>query len=114
MTDDTSYIRGQIDGEVKAHLRSHDARLDRAEQMLTTVTRDLNSLVLATAHLEEAAKADKETAIATAKALADAETSRREKGRERWTPIERLAALLCLLITLGGMIVLIVQVASGG
>jgi hypothetical protein len=112
MTDDTSYIRGQIDGEVKAHLRSHDARLDRAEQMLTTVTRDLNSLVLATAHLEEAAKADKETAIATAKALADAEASRREKGKERWTPIERFTAIIASIIGLTGWVYLIAHIAG--
>lgn len=107
---DDSYERGQIDGKVQAHLESHDGRLDRVEAMLTTVTRDLNSLVLATQHLEEAAKADKETAKATARALAEAEAMRRARSEDHWTPYQRVFAGIGALSAFTGCAYLLVEV----
>jgi chemotaxis response regulator CheB len=98
---ETSYDRGRIDGEVQARLGGHDDRLTRIEAATEENTRDINGLVLATRHLEEASKADKETALATAKALATAEKERRERQEDhrddieaRWSPWQKLFVAL--------------------
>jgi hypothetical protein len=91
---EAGYERGAIDGRVEARLDNQESRLDHVDDLLEKVGQDINGLVLATRHLEEAARADKETATATAKALADAEKARRDKTEERWTPLQRSLAVI--------------------
>lgn len=108
--DESDYQRGQIDGKVEARLDSHDDQLKHIFGVLAKVGRDLNALVLATQHLEEAARADKETAKATAAALADAEESRRAKSEDHWTPFQRVFAGIGGLSALTGCLYVLAEV----
>jgi hypothetical protein len=110
---DVSYDRGRIDGEVRARLGSHDTEIAAIKRALTTVTQDIGSLVLATQHLNEAAQAEREKVVATAKALAEAESARRDKDKARWTPIERFTAVIASVVGLTGWIYLIAHIVTG-
>jgi hypothetical protein len=51
----------------------------------------------------DSAAADRATVLTTAKALKDADDARRDKGEQKWTPIQRLALVLGALAAVAGV-----------
>jgi hypothetical protein len=84
------YERGKID----QRLDGHDKHFDQINGSLKDVAANLSDLNLGIQRLVDSAEADRATVLTTAKALKDAEEARRDKGEARWSPVQRLAALL--------------------
>jgi hypothetical protein len=57
----------------------------------------LAAQTLAIQQLADQAKADAVTRVATATALKDAEDVRRDKSEQRWTPVQRVIALIAAI-----------------
>jgi hypothetical protein len=84
------YDRGRVDERIAAH----DRHFDMINGSLKDILANLSALNLGMQRLVDSAEADRATVITTAKALRDAEDARRDKGEARWSPVQRLAALL--------------------
>lgn len=84
------YQRGQID----ERLASHDKHFEAINGSLKEVAVNLADLNLGIQRLIDSAAADRATVLTTAKALKDADDARRDKGEARWSPVQRLIALI--------------------
>lgn len=114
MTDPPSdYERGVAAGGIEARLADHDRHFALINGSLVKVAengiehvRAINSLVLQVQRLADQADASARTAVATAKALKDADESRRAVSERAWTPWQRLIAVV------GGLVSASVLVAA--
>lgn len=94
-----AYERGVREGEAKAQLADHGARLDAHDKVLAKMADTENELASAVRSLTEARAADAKTRIDTAAALAAADEQRRNQSKVTWTPFQRLLAVLAVLLT---------------
>jgi len=81
-------------GKIDERLASHDKHFERINGSLADVAKNLASLNLGIQRLIDSAQADRATVLTAAKALKDADEARRDKGDARWSPVQRLAAVL--------------------
>src|ERR1017187_452029 len=94
------YDRRRVDERIAAH----DRHFDMINGSLKDILANLSALNLGMQRLVDSAEADRATVITTAKALRDAEDARRDKGEARWSPVQRLAALLGSLAAAVGVL----------
>jgi hypothetical protein len=81
-------------GKIDQRLAGHDKHLSQINGSLEKVADNLAKLNLGIQQLIDSAAADRATVVTTAKALKDADDVRRDRGDARWTPVQRLAAIL--------------------
>lgn len=91
-------------GRIAERLDHHDKHFETINGTLMDVGRNLASLNIGIQRLVDSAEADRATVLTTAKALKDAEEARRDKGEARWSPVQRLAALLGSLAAAVGVL----------
>lgn len=119
--DSTEYERGLAAGSVLARLDSHDQHLSKINGSMDRVADELGSLkdlhqdlLRAIQRLGDAAEADRSTVVTTAAALKDADAARRDQGERRWTPIQRLIAVVVALAAVASVITgLLVWLSQG-
>jgi len=89
-------MEGKID-LLTYKLTSLDSRVEKHDQ-------EIGVLKVDSQRLSEQAVARDATAVALAAALKEAETSRREKSEQTWTPFQRGIALIGGLVTLAALV----------
>ena len=89
-------MEGKID-LLTYKLTTLDSRVDKHEHEIGVLKSDSQ-------RLSEQAVARDATAVALAAALKEAETNRREKSEQTWTPFQRGIALLGGLVTLAALV----------
>jgi hypothetical protein len=114
VTDAAEYDRGVAAGQVLARLDSHEAHLsaingstERVAMELSRLSKGNAELLLSVQRLADAAEADRRTVIATAAALEKDEAQRRGNSERKWTPVQRLIAVLGVVIALLGVVALV-------
>lgn len=119
--ESADYHRGVAAGGIEARLADHDrhfalinGNLIRVAENSADQTRALNALTLAVQRLADQAEADARTAVATAKALKEANEARRSEAETRraaseqtWTPWQRLIAVV------GGLVSVTILIGVG-
>ena len=102
-----AYDRGHIQGEIAARLAGHDQHFSAINGHLADIAVELRGMKLEVQRLGDSANADRATVVTTASALKDAETARRDKTEQAWTPVQRAFAALAALAALAGIVVTI-------
>jgi hypothetical protein len=87
------YDRGVAAGQVLERLSGHDQHFEKINGSLEKVAANLSDLNLGIQRLVDSAAADRATVLTTAKALKDADDARRDKGEQRWSPVQKLIAV---------------------
>jgi hypothetical protein len=98
-----SYDRGHQAGQIDARLDDHDEHFKRINGSLERVGDELHNLTLAVQRLGDQAVSRDATVITTAAALKDAETARRDKSEQSWSPLARASLVLGLVAALVGL-----------
>ena len=106
---DEAYERGRVDQT----LTDHGIHLAKINGSIDRFADEVHDLTLVIQRLADAAAADRDTALATARALKDAEESRWEKSRHGWTPVQRLMAFVTALSAVVGTVYLLVYHTRG-
>ena len=91
---DGTFSAGREAGRVDATLEDHSAHLSQINGSIDRFTNEVAALTLQIQRLGDAANADRQTVKVTAAALKDADDARRDKGTQRWTPWQRLIAVV--------------------
>jgi hypothetical protein len=102
-----AYRRGREEGEVLARLAGHDEHFSRINGSIEGFRAEMHALVVSLQRYSDAADARDVTAAATAKALAEAESARRQLAENRWSGFQRLFAAIAAvaaLITIAGVV----------
>lgn len=99
MESDASYDRGRVDEK----LAGHDRHFEQINGSMKDVAANLAKNNLLMQRIIDSAAADRATVLTTAKALKDADDARRDKGEQKWTPIQRLALVLGALAAVAGV-----------
>jgi len=109
-----AYERGKVAGELAAKVAEKGQHLDKINGSMEKVATALANLVIGVKGIEQQMAADKETRVATAQALKDAEDARRHleddrrtEDDQKWSPLARVVLLVSALSGLAGLIYLI-------
>jgi len=100
----SAYDHGHAAGQIAGQLTALSARVGEMSATLSRLADAQASLVLQLQRLEDAAAADRETVLATARALKDADETRQAASERRWSPLARLGAAVGALAALAGII----------
>jgi len=79
----------------------------RINELAATVSKhddEINKLKLSTQRLDDDAKAGRETAIALAEALKEADEARRARSGETWTPFQRAFVAISALTAIAAVV----------
>jgi hypothetical protein len=104
-----SYERGHLQGEVAARLAGHDKHFSAINGSLADIAREIRDMRLAVQRLADSAASDRATVVTTAAALKDAETARRDKTEQSWTPVQRLFAAVAALAAVVGVLAVVLR-----
>jgi acetoin utilization deacetylase AcuC-like enzyme len=88
------YDRGKADGGIEARLAGHDRHFDAINGSLAKLAQEMHLQTLAVQRLGDQADAAAKTVLATASALKAAEEARRAQTEQRWSPIQKLLAVV--------------------
>jgi len=110
-----SYIRGREAGAVDTRLEQHEERLHTLNGHLADVGEELRKVGLTLQSISDKIDAAAAKALATAEALADASTARRESDREakekeegKWSPLQKvfgtIGAIAALMAALAAIL----------
>lgn len=88
------YDRGRVDGDIAARLEAHDHHFDAINGSLAKLAQEMHLQTLAVQRLGDQAEAAARTALATAAALKAADETRRAQSEQRWSPIQKLLAVV--------------------
>lgn len=108
MTGPGGYEQGRVD----ATLIEHAQHLAKINGSIERFASEVHGLMLAIQRLADAADADRSTVKVTAEALEKAETARRDKSEQGWTPFQRGLAVLGALVAVVGTIYAILAATS--
>jgi hypothetical protein len=100
-----AYDRGHLAGEIAARLAGHDQHFASINGSLADIAKAMHALTLAVQRLGNQAEASAATAIATAKALKDADEARRAQSERSWSPVQKFLAVVAGLGTALAMII---------
>jgi hypothetical protein len=104
---DDAYRRGREEGEILARLAGHDEHFKQINGSIEGFRTEMHQLVVSIQRYSDAADARDVTAVATAKALAEADAARRQAAESRWSGFQRLFAAIAAcaaLITIAGVV----------
>ena len=104
-----AYDRGKVAGELARKVAEQGEHLDRINGSMERVADRLAALVQGVKAVEQQMAADKETRVATAQALKDAEDARRRADETRWSPLARVSLLVGVAV---GVVTLVVLLAN--
>lgn len=90
MTNSDDYERGRVD----ELLRQHGDHLSKINGSMEHVADELHGLRLDIQKLTQAADSDRGTVITTAKALRDAEETRRARAERGWSPFQKFSVVI--------------------
>jgi hypothetical protein len=100
---DDAYDRGHAAGGIAERLAGHDRHFAAINGSLADLVREMHNLTLAVQHLADQAEANARTVVTTAAALRDAEQARRDTDERRWTPFQRLFAVVAAVAAAVGI-----------
>lgn len=103
-TPQEAYDRGAIAGQIAAKLAEHDEHLDRINGSMEKVASELHHVNLALQRLSDQFDASARTAVTTAAALKEADEVRRASTEQRWSPIQKLLAVLAGAVGVVGVV----------
>lgn len=106
--DGGEYERGRVD----ATLTEHALHLAKINGSIDRFAEEVHELTLGIQRLADAASADRSTVKVTAEALEKAETARRDKSEQGWTPFQRGLAIIGGLAAIVGAIYVILAATS--
>lgn len=106
--DGGEYERGRVD----ATLTEHALHLAKINGSIERFAGEVHLLTLGIQRLADAADADRSTVKVTAEALEKAETARRDKSEQGWTPFQRGLAIIGGLAAIVGAIYVILAATS--
>jgi hypothetical protein len=106
---DESYERGHAAGEIAARLAGHDRHFAAINGSLADLAREMHGLVLAVQRLGDQADATAKTTISTAAALASADQARRDLTERRWSPFQKLIAVIGCVLGVAGFLYLVLH-----
>jgi len=96
-------------GRVQERLAGHDKHFELIDGTMKDVATNLAKLNMGVQQIIDSAESDRKTVITTAKALRDAEDARRDKVEAKWTPVQRLVAVLGAMGACSGIVVAILH-----
>jgi hypothetical protein len=102
MSDD-EYERGKVQGRTDSRLDDHDDHFAKLNGSVVDLGGKVAKLTLAIQRLTDQGTARDATVITTAAALKDAETARRDKSDQTWSPFAKTITVLGLVIAALGM-----------
>lgn len=112
MSEPSDYDRGVTAGGIEARLANHDRHFEVINGSIvdgknaTLGLRDeIHELRLAIQQLADQAKASAEAAIKTAFALKEADEARRNSADQRWSPWQKMLAILAGISVVVGAVV---------
>jgi hypothetical protein len=91
--DDDQFVAGRRAGEVAERLSGHDKHFAAINGSIADLATEMRSLVLAVQRLGDAMTADRATVLTTAAALKEAESARRDRSDQSWSPWSKALAL---------------------
>ncbi len=102
------YERGRVDQTLSEHA-SHLARINGS---IDRFADEVHELTLGIQRLADAADADRSTVKVTAEALEKAETARRDKSEQGWTPFQRGFAVIGGLAAVIGTVIAVLALTA--
>lgn len=101
---DDPYSRGVAAGEIGARLAGHDKHFATINGSISGLRDEMHLLTLAVQRLGDAMDNDRKTVVTTASALKDAETARRDKGEQSWSPWAKMSTTVGALAAFVGLV----------
>ena len=93
-SSEQAFERGSAAGKIEARLADHDKHFAKINGSLDKVAQELHDLKLAVQRLGDQAISRDATVITTAAALKDAEDARRHSADQRWSPWQKIIAVV--------------------
>ena len=93
----SAYDRGVAAGGIAARIAEHEVHLSAIGVTLESVAAEIREMRLEIQRQGDRAEADRAVVLATARALKDAEDSRRNTSEQRWSPLPRLGVVFVIL-----------------
>jgi hypothetical protein len=103
------YDRGVAAGEIAARLAGHDRHFASINGSLEKIATEMHALTLAVQRLGDQAEANAKTVISTAKALKEADETRRQSYEQGFSPIQKVIAVVGAVGVLVVIVVTLVQ-----
>ena len=94
---------GEAAGRIAERLDQHDTHFQKINGSMEIVATELKALRLEYQRLADQAISSAATVIATALALEKADTARRNRGEQLWSPLQKLISVGLALIALAGL-----------
>lgn len=94
---------GEIAGQISARLAGHDRHFESINGSIAKVGAELHVITMAVQRLADQAVARDATTVATAKALREADETRRANEGDTWTPWQRMFAVIAACAALVGI-----------
>lgn len=102
-SDADAYQRGRESGEVSARLGSHDQHFAAINGSIDRLGNEMHQLVVSLQRFTDAAAAREETALATARALAEADEERRRIADRKWSGFQKVFAIIATVAAMSGI-----------
>jgi hypothetical protein len=105
---DDDYQRGLAAGGIAERLDSHDRHFASINGSLEKISKEMQTMALAVQRMADQAVARDATVITTAAALEKADSARRARSDQSWSPIAKLVTVLGTLATVAGAVVAVI------
>lgn len=102
-TSTDEFRRGHVAGEINARLAGHDAHFLKINGSIDASKAALDGLAMQVQRLADQAIARDATVLTTATALEKADTARRAKSEQSWSPVAKILALFGPMLTALGL-----------
>jgi len=96
-------------GKIEARLAGHDQHFAAINGSIAHLAEEMHQLTLAVQRLGDQADANARTVITTAAALKAAEDARRALSEQRWSPVQKLFAVVA---GLGALVALVIGIKT--
>lgn len=100
---ESEFDRGHMAGGIAERLAGHDRHFSMINGSLAKIAEEMHEMTMAVQRLGDQADANAKTVITTAAALKDAEEARRDKTEQSWSPVQKILAVIGVLVAVIGL-----------